>query len=320
VRVLRVGPAYPYSNSGYIIRRQLFALSLFLRGMSVPKPDVIEGSNFISYLPSALVGSLRAIPHFATYHECWIGSWIKNKGLVTGVFGSIWERLALFLGFDAIIAVSGSTKRQLAEHDVRTDRVIPNGVSLNDFKGIRRKAVLQPTVCYAGRLVPGKRVDVLLRAASIVAHDVKNLRVVIIGDGPERRTLEALAKDLGVNAEFRGFIKSSRVMRQAIASSTVFCLPSEVEGFGIMAVEAMACGVPVVVAGIPSLREITSDGKAGLVVAPGDAAGTAAAIERIIKDKKLATRLVKEGRKRVAIYNWDAIAKDYEALLRKVMA
>ena len=144
------------------------------------------------------------------------------------------------------------------------------------------------------------------------------MQVVIIGDGPERQKLETLARELGVDAMFCGFVRSSQVMREIIAASDVFCLPSEVEGFGITVVEAMACGVPVVVADIPPLREVVADGKAGLLARAGDPAMTATALQRVLTDKKLASTLVVEGKKRLAVYNWDAIAKEYQSLVEKV--
>jgi glycosyltransferase involved in cell wall biosynthesis len=320
--VIRCGFAYPYSNSGHIIKRLLLAKAMFWKGLFCrPKPTLVEGTNFISYLPAALVGMLRRVPRIATYHECWIGQWVRNKGLLTGGFGALWERLSLLVGFDAIISVSSATQQQLTEHGVKATAVIPNGVSLDDFKHIRHPPVdgkKRPTISFAGRLVPGKRVDVLLRAAAIVQHKVKGLHVVIIGDGPERQKLETLARELGVDAMFCGFVRSSQVMREIIAASDVFCLPSEVEGFGITVVEAMACGVPVVVADIPPLREVVADGKAGLLARAGDPAMTATALQRVLTDKKLASTLVVEGKKRLAVYNWDSIAKEYQSLVEKV--
>ncbi len=306
VRVRRVGPSYPYSNSGNIFPRLGFAYRLIIEALK-SKADVIDAESFLCYLPGALArrfGSSRVI---ATYHECWLGNWIRIKGIITGTFGTVWERLSLLLGFDKVIAVSESTRKQLERHGV-SSVVVPNGVPLSEF----RKASPRKIVTFIGRLVPGKNCDILLRAAALMNSDVK---VMIIGDGPERNRLEAMARRFGIDAEFKGRMRTG-AMRRILSSSVAFCLPSSVEGFGISAVEAMASGVPVVAADIPPLREVV--GKAGLLVPVRNEKATAAALDRIIQNKSYRKLLSKAASERAKKYDWDVIVRDYEkAIMHK---
>lgn len=307
-RVKRVGPAYPYSNSGHIIKRLLFACSLVIHALRGPRPSVIEGASFLGYLPASIAGLLRRVPRIATYHECWLGQWIRIKGLGTGLFGEVWERLSLFFGFDAIIAVSDATRQQLAAKNIRTTVVIPNGVTV-----ARRRHVppQHPTISYVGRLVEGKRVDVLLRAAATLQRDIKDISVIIVGDGSERERLESLASQLGVHARFTGFLPSDDDVQRVVATSSVFCLPSAIEGFGLTAIEAMACGVPVVLADIPALREISGEGEAALLAPVGDVPATARALRQALTDSTRRRQLLDGAQKQLRRYDWDTLAAAY---------
>ncbi|MEK6822523.1 MAG: glycosyltransferase, partial [Nanoarchaeota archaeon] len=133
--VHRIGPTYPYSHGGDILRRLGFATAAWWKALTLPRVSVIEGSSFLSYLPAALAGIVRGVPRIATYHECWVGQWVRNKGVVTGVFGALWEWLSLIAGFDLIVAVSEATAAILRRHGIRNIVVVSNGVSVSSFKG-----------------------------------------------------------------------------------------------------------------------------------------------------------------------------------------
>lgn len=313
--VKRVGPAYPYSNSGHVFKRLMFACSLILEGLRGPRPTVVEGASFLCYLPASIVGLLRRIPRIATYHECWLGRWIRIKGITTGLFGEVWERLSLLLGFNAIIAVSEATRQQLAAKGVRARFVIPNGVSVRSRRNV---PPAHPTISYVGRLVEGKRVDVLLRAAALLQQDIPALQLTIISDGPSRQPLQFLASQLGVNARFMGFLPSSDDVHRAVANSSAFCLPSAIEGFGITAVEAMACGVPVVLADIPALREVSDNGNAALLVPVGDVNATANALRNVLTSRTVRQDLLAGARRQVDRYDWDSLAASYSSAIHSL--
>ncbi len=310
LRVVRVGPSYAYTNQGAVLARFAFAWCAFWLLLRTDA-DVLEGSSFIGYLPAALAGRLRRIPRMATYHECWIGRWIQLKGKLTGAFGEIWERTALAIGFDAVVAVSQAAADQVRGRLGGTPiDVIPNGVAYRELQTYVRQPPTKPTILFIGRLVPGKRLDVLIRATARLGE----CRLVVAGDGPERAAWERLAQTNDIHAQFLGHVASTDALRRWIAAATAFCLPSEIEGFGMSAVEAMAQGVPTVLADIPALREVA--GSAALLCEPGNVEAFASALRQILTDAEFAERLSQAGRARARDYYWDDLAGRYAERLR----
>ncbi len=199
--------------------------------------------------------------------------------------------------------------------------VIPLGIDPDHFQPASTQSVggepgteSPPRVGYAGRLAQHKGVDVLLRA--IARTDRLTLRVA--GEGPERASLAALAADLRIDdrVEFLGavtqddlpgFYRSVDVL--AVPSLTT---PGWIEQFGRVAVEAMACGVPVVASDSGALSDVVSG--AGLLVPPGDAVALAFALERVVDDPELAAHLRTAGAARAATAGWDRVTAAYARL------
>lgn len=155
-----------------------------------------------------------------------------------------------------------------------------------------------PVVAFLGRLVEEKGVQVLLRAFHGLAAPA---RLLIVGAGPYEEQLRALAAQLGVPAEFRPAVPSTR-MPALLAEVDVVALPSLTrrnwkEQFGRVLVEAMASGIPVVGSSCGEIPNVIGD--AGLVVPEGDPAALAAALERLVTDPCLRARLAARGRERV---------------------
>jgi L-malate glycosyltransferase len=148
-----------------------------------------------------------------------------------------------------IIPVSQHTaealERQLGVRD--NLHTIENGIHVNDVTQIS-VSPLASDIIYAGRLVDLKHIDVLVRAVVIIAKEHPKVTCLIVGDGPERIKLEALAIEQGVadNILFTGFLDNHNDVLAAMKSSKVFVLPSSREGFGLVAIEANAAGIPVV--------------------------------------------------------------------------
>jgi len=222
-----------------------------LRPLLASGADVVDCQNF-PYFPcfAAKAASVRrGFPLVVTWHEVWGDYWYDYLGR-RGVFGKAVERLAAGLT-DHHIAVSPSTARALAGLGVAGPvPVVPNGIDLSRIAAVP-PAAEEWDVIFTGRLIRDKNVDVLLRALVPVREEVPDLRALVVGDGPERPALERLARDLGLAVTFAGFLPDYDSVIAAMKASRVFVLPSTREGFGIAALEAMACGVPVVTADHP---------------------------------------------------------------------
>jgi glycosyltransferase involved in cell wall biosynthesis len=148
----------------------------------------------------------------------------------------------------------------------------------------------QPTIAFVGRLHPIKGIDVLIEAVGLVRRDVPAARLEIVGPGDRyRRTLERLVARLHLEdaVRFRGFVEASEKIA-VLADAHVSVLLSRSEGLPMAALEAMACGTPVVLSHGCHLDEV--DGKAGIAV-PGTAQDAAAAIARLLSDDALRSRL-----------------------------
>jgi glycosyltransferase involved in cell wall biosynthesis len=137
----------------------------------------------------------------------------------------------------------------------------------------------QGLIVYIGRLSPEKGLLTFLRSITLLKNKV---RVLIIGDGPQRDILEAFVKDNLTNVEFLGYVPIDKIW-EIMSSARVLVLPSECyEGFGRVIIEAYACGVPVVASNIGGIPEIVEDGVTGRLFVPGDPFDLAEKLEWIL--------------------------------------
>ena len=155
------------------------------------------------------------------------------------------------------------------------------------------------TLLFVGRLAGVKGVPILLEAMAALKARHPALRLVLIGDGPERATLEALAKPLGDSVSFLGYRSQSEVA-EALAQADVFALPSFAEGVPVVLMEAMAAGVPVVATQIAGIPELVRHGDSGLLVPPGDAEALTEAIDALLASADRRRAMGSAGRATVA--------------------
>lgn len=208
--------------------------------------DLLDCQAF-PYFPCfpAKLFSMRGPELFITWHEVWGDYWYEYLG-GKGALGRTVEMAAAKLT-DKNIAVSKRTKKDLERLGVTGVQVIPNGIDFERIEQVKAADRESDIVC-VGRLVGHKNVDMLIRALGLASKEVPDIQAVIIGDGPERERLEALVRELGLekNIDFTGFLDDYDDAIALMKSSKVFASPSTREGFGMAALEANACGLPVV--------------------------------------------------------------------------
>jgi glycosyltransferase involved in cell wall biosynthesis len=170
-----------------------------------------------------------------------------------------------------------------------------------------------------GRLVPQKAMHVLVEATPALLQASPDTRVLIVGDGPLRADLEAQAARLGVAHAVR-FAGYQEDVVSAYAAMDVFVLPSRDEGFGLVFLEAMAMGVPVVGTRVIGSEDAVDDGVTGLLVPYADPAALAGAVRSILEDPPLAARLRAAAADRVRrVYSREQCAAEVEALYRELL-
>jgi len=313
--VLRLGRARRYSQKGSLIERLSFVME---GGKITDKFDVVDGYNFVSYPIAWEIAQRNRIPSIATYHEVWLGKWIENIG-VEGVLGELLERYVLGRKWDKFIAVSRFTGEKLRERRIPKERieVIPNGIEIWDYQKIKVEKYSSPTICCISRLVEYKHVDDFLKAVAVVRKDIPDVVCKIIGGGPEEKHLRSLSMRLGLqkNIEFLGFVEEHSKVTRVLKASHVFCLPSVVEGFGLVLLEAMASRVPYVASEIEPLVEITGR-NGGLFFKPRDHRDLAAKLLQMLKDRNMQKKCVKDGSRHVLNYEWSSIVKRIEEVYK----
>jgi len=306
--VIRCGPEIPYSNSGHILKRIILAISLYRTAKRI-KADQIEGSSFITYLPAYWAGKKTSAKKVATWHETWIGEWIKNKGWITGVGGEIWERLALRMRWDEIITVSEFTKRRLVRNGIPEQKIkkVPNGVNIKDIENIKIRPFPEPTICVIGRLTRQKRVDQIIAALPLIKTSFPTIRLLVIGQGPERENLHHLAIKLKVekNVKFQGYVASHQEVLALLKSSKIYVSASELEGFGITVIEAMASHLPLVLSPIPPFQEITKK----QAIFFKDSKELAQKVLTLLKNPKIISEQIKKQDFLLKEYDWGEIGK-----------
>jgi glycosyltransferase involved in cell wall biosynthesis len=156
-----------------------------------------------------------------------------------------------------------------------------------------------PWIGTVSRLSAEKGIDLLLEAFARLAATRPQARLRVVGDGAERERLAQQARALGVadRVEWVGARPWDEAVRE-LAGMDVVVVPSRFEGFGLCALEAMACARPVVAARVGGLPEIVEDGRTGVLAPPGDSTALAAAVSRLLDRPQLGVEMGKRGRRR----------------------
>lgn len=235
------------------------------------------------HVPYLHLGNVQAwaqhlkIPVFVTWHEYYgYKHWLKERFLPVGITCGLIEKWVMGFG-DRVVAVSERTKDRLlkAGGDEGQVIVVEGGLD-NDGVDAVTPFVHTSDVIYSTRMVRHKRVDLFLKAMKLAeermfhSHAGKKLKIVLTGDGPLKPELERLAGELNLDVRFTGWIPSLADVWGYMKSSKVMVHTSEREGFGFTALEAMACGLPVVTSNEDSnaINQLVTHGYNGYISDP----------------------------------------------------
>jgi len=261
------------------------------------------------------------VPIIATIHHPFTSErkFFKNNKNIISYWSYLITRRIYFLEkkqeclcneVDKIIAVSNYTARSIIEeYDIPKDKieVIPNGVDINKFNPqisrveFRKKwNISGPIILYVGRLDYNKGIEYLIKSFSKVVKYIPNAKLVLIGDGPQKNYINKMIDDLNLKKSIKQIIWVNDVdLPKIYASSDVVVLPSLMEGFGIVLLEAMACGIPCIATKAGGVEDVIDNGKTGFIVPPADVDVLYHAIYDLLTDEDLMQRFGVNSRKRV---------------------
>jgi glycosyltransferase involved in cell wall biosynthesis len=195
-------------------------------------------------------------------------------------------------------------------------RIVPEPIDLAPWDELRRSSPAppeRPTILSVARQYPRKDTATLLRALARVRERVPDVHLRIVGGGPEIPALRTLAGELelGDSLTLHGALAEDRQVREAYFAAHVFCLPSRQEGFGIVFLEAMAAGLPVVAARAGAVPEVVEEGETAILVPPGDPDPLADALVRLLQDPVAARRMGEAGLRRARRYDLEPVARAF---------
>lgn len=299
---IRSRPAYAGLLPGYMLGGSLASIRL---GASSP-PDVVHvhwpvPHAWFGAVARASAGSGAAV--VSSFYSVEI-RWVERR-LRWAVPFLRWS----IESADAVTAISTATAAAVARYTEREVPVIPFSAAISGGSPGRSTAAQRSRddsgavrLLFVGRLVERKGVHILIRALARVRECV-DATLTVIGDGPQSASLEAEARRVGVGAfvRFAGRV-DEEALREAYRTNDVFILPAVVdskgdtEGLGVVLLEALEFGLPLIASDVGGIPDIVRHGETGLLVPPGDAGALADAIVRVIEDPATARERVATGR------------------------
>jgi L-malate glycosyltransferase len=229
---------------------------------------------------------------------------------------------------DGVTAVSEYLKSETYRHfDIQKEiEVIPNFIDLERFKR-SKKEHFKKAICPEGEKVithvsnfrEVKRVPDVVAAFNKVLNNGVQAKLLMVGDGPDRQKAELKCRELGICNHVR-FLGKQEPVEEVLSISDLFMIPSGSETFGLAALEAMSCSVPVVSSNIGGLPEVNIHGETGYLCELGDIECLGNCATKILTDETLHSKMAKAARKRAEIFEMDKIVTQYEEYYKSVKA
>jgi glycosyltransferase involved in cell wall biosynthesis len=308
---------------GLTLRRILFNLAA-ARRLRAGRYDWVVGFD----LDGFHYGRAKTAPYVASIKGVIADELRNERGLVRALLGvqAAFERLAVQRA-DVVVATSRYSGEQIVQaYGVPPGKIVivSEPIDLATWTSVaqdeRAAAAEPPAVLTVAHMYPRKNLGTLLRAYACLRAAGVPFQGWVVGDGPCRQAWERLRDRLGLRERvvFLGTIPRRELVRRYRAAS-VFCLPSRQEGFGIVFLEAMASGLPIVAARAAAVPETVPEGEVGFLAEPDDSAALAEALGRLLGDPVLRRDLGAAGRRRVEQYRADRVAEQFLVRVREAL-
>jgi glycosyltransferase involved in cell wall biosynthesis len=320
--VCRYKNLYNFKGTRTIWEPIKFATKLY-KPLKKEKFDIIDTSTFVYFhcFTCKAISILNQTPLIFTWHQYWGDYWYNYLGKLKGFIGKTIEKTSSKLTKNHL-AISKTTKNDLIKNKLKKENIFLNydGVNLNEInksKPTKEKFDL----IFVGRLNHQKNVSLLIKTTSLLKKQFPKIKVCIIGDGPERKELKSLTEKLNLtkNIFFKGFIENKEEVYGHMKSSKIFVLSSVLEGFGIVVVEANACGLPVIVIDNKwnASKELIQENKNGLI-SKNNPQDLKKQITLLLENKNLRDKMNIESKQMAKQFDWDNIAKELEQYYIKI--
>ncbi len=276
-----------------------------------------------------IVESINGVPFFTNLfarekvvplvHQLTRENWYSGITLPVAFLGYHLEdsMLSLYRRNQTIVP-SESTKSDLESLGFTDVKVVHGAADVKPPKKINKRK--EKTLIYLGRLTKSKRVDDVLRAFDVIRKSEPGARLWIAGSGPEEKQLKYLKKDLGLSEQVGFFGRVSQKKKAELLSKAHLMLfPAVREGWGLVVLEANACGTPVVGYNVPGLRDSIRNGVNGFLVKEGDINAMARQAMELLGDKDAFKRFSKSSIAFSNKFRWEKSARDFVSVLKQVV-
>ena len=332
------------------IRLDLFLENIYYHEVTTPNYPLFETLPYESALASKMVDVVKyhkldilhvhyAIPHASVAYLA--RQILRTHGIDIPVIVTLHGTDITLVGKDkcfepvvsfainesnGVTAVSDYLKKATFEgfHITNSIDVIPNFVDLQRFQRLPkehfRKMLTtkgEKIIIHTSNFRKVKRIDEVVRIFDIIRQNMP-AKLLMIGDGPQRKPAEDLSRELGVFEDIY-FLGSQDPVEELYSIGDLFLLPSETETFGLAALEAMACGIPVITTNAGGLPEVVKDNESGYCCEVGDYQSMAAKSVELLNDFEKWTSFSEKARKIAEHFSMENIVPQYEALYRRII-
>lgn len=338
IEIVRAGPPIQYTarlppgilaNLAYFI----FTISETIKYTRTHEVDIIHSNTyipaFVGIIISKVVGKPQVVSIFDVYFSClpnfW-SIWSDQKGIscFSAPLGLLLEKLILRFAPKFVHTISDTTKHDLISAGISSEIfVVPLAISSNSFNLCTQNAldIADPYIIFVGRLVFYKNLHTIIRAFRSVVDSVPNAKLVIVGDGPLRNQLENLARDLGLydHVIFKGRVDHLSKVR-LIHNASCLVFPGLIEGFGMTAIEAFACGKAVLASNVPPSNQMFRPGIDSFLVEPYDITGWCERMVFMLKNPNVSSRMGQSARLRArSDFEMSLTISQHEEMYRRIL-
>ena len=317
-----------------LLQNILYFINALLKGCSLLRGrdfQLIHANNLVSAIVGIILSKLFRLPLVVTIHDVFTTSsqdhwqeWTKQEkkiSKITSVIAPIMERFTVKISSGIIHTVSNTTKEDLIKFGAKTRiEVIPNGINLDDYN-LHSDINYDRYIVFIGRLVFYKNLDVIISAFIDVVKQIQSPKMLILGDGPMRKKWEKRVSELGLqeNIIFFGYVSDIEKIK-LLSRSSALVLPSFVEGFGLVVLEAFAMRKPVLVADVKPLSELVSDNIDGFVLPVDSPKKWSEKLIYILSNKEVCEKMGKAGRQKAEKeYNLERVINNMESLYKSLL-